>query len=342
MSPLRIVVTDTNLLPLRTEFEGALPAGSDVVWAAGQAPAALPDSLAGADVLVGPALTPAMAAAAPGLRLVQVAGAGTDKIDPSALAQLSQGPGPDVIVANTFNHERSIAEYVVWAALTLRRQFLAADAALREGTWRSPVYNDALPQLNTLQTASIGFVGFGHIGSAAWDLLRVFGAHGQAVTGSGNLDAQAHGLRWAGANDRLDDLLTESDVVVVSAPLNAATEGMIGAEQLAKLGSAGILINVARGPIVDEHAIFAALQDRTIAGAALDVWYTYPGSDGQSAPSAEPFGTLDNVLMTPHLSGITHQTFLGRTQDICANITALAQGTPLTNIVRIAAPNSEK
>ena len=88
----------------------------------------------------------------------------------------------------------------------------------------------------TLRDARVGFVGFGHIGQFAWELFRAFGSAGAAVTGSGRVDAAAHGLSWAGDIARLDDLMRESDVVVVSAPLTPATEGMIGAAQLRALG----------------------------------------------------------------------------------------------------------
>ncbi|MEV0290415.1 NAD(P)-dependent oxidoreductase [Kribbella sp. NPDC050820] len=156
---------------------------------------------------------------------------------------------------------------------------------------------------------------------------------GQAVTGSGRADAE--GLNWAGDTAQLPRLLDESDVLVVSAPLTDATHGLIGAAELKRLGRDGVLVNVARGPLVQEQALYDALRDRTIRGAALDVWYSYPGPDGVGKPADAPFGELDNVLLTPHVSGITRQTFLGRVQDIAANITALAAGNELRNVVRL-------
>ena len=121
------------------------------------------------------------------------------------------------------------------------------------------------------------------------------------MTGSGRVDAVAHELCWAGDVSRLQELLTESDVVVLSAPLTPATEAMIRAAQLRAIGPDGVLINVGRGPLVEERASFEALRDRVIRAAALDVWYRYPGPDGQTSPSKLPFGELTNVLMTPIL-----------------------------------------
>ena len=124
-----------------------------------------------------------------------------------------------------------------------------------------------------------------------------------------------------------------SDVVVVSAPLTERTTGMIGTEQLRALGPDGVLINVGRGPLVAERPLYEALSARTIAGAAIDVWYQYPDADGNVSPSELPFGKLPNILMTPHSSGVTENTFVGRVDDIAANIGRLSRGEPLQNVV---------
>ena len=127
--------------------------------------------------------------------------------------------------------------------------------------------------------------------------------------------------------------MAESDIVVVSAPLTERTRGMIGEAQLNALGPHGVLINVGRGPLVDEKALYTALSNREIAGAAIDVWYHHPAENGSGAPSELPFAGLDNVVMTPHTSGITRQTFLRRADDITANIARLQRGEQLANIV---------
>jgi phosphoglycerate dehydrogenase-like enzyme len=180
--------------------------------------------------------------------------------------------------------------------------------------------------------ARIGFVGFGHIGPCAWNLFRAFGCSGSAVTGSGRVADCA--LTWAGDTGQLDRLQAECDVAVVSVPLNEYTEGMIGAEQLRALGPDGVLINVGRGPLVQERALYDALSGGVIRAAAIDVWWRYPSGDGVSAPSDLPFAELPNVLMTPHSSGVTRDTFAGRIDDVVANIGRLQRGEPLQNVVR--------
>jgi phosphoglycerate dehydrogenase-like enzyme len=324
---VRIIVTDSNLLPHRMRFEEALPADAEVYWRADTEPRALLADLRQAEVYVGGRFTADMASVAEKLRLVHVVGAGTDRVEFEALSD-------DVLVANTFHHERSIAEYVLAAAIMLTRGFVAQDRALRDGVWATSVHHDAIPQPRTMRDTRVGFVGFGHIGQFAWALLHALGCAGAAVTGSGRVDAAAHGLTWAGDTTRLDALMSESDVVVVSAPLTPETEDLIGATALEALGPDGVLVNVGRGPVVEELALYEALRDRGIRAAAIDVWYRYPATRGEPAtPSELPFSRLPNVLMTPHASGVTADTFIGRCDDITANIGRLARGEPLRNVV---------
>ncbi|AQA01181.1 hydroxyacid dehydrogenase [Mycobacterium sp. MS1601] len=323
---MKILVADVNLVPHRQRFEAALPSSCEVVWRVGCGPAELADDLSDADVYVGGRFGAELAGIAEKIRLVHAAGAGTDKVDFAALA-------PGVLVANTFHHEASIAEYIVAAAVMLRRDFLTQDRALRDGRWATSVYDSGLPQLPTVGGARVGFVGFGHIGQRAWKLFQAFGSTGVAVTGSGRVDAGEFGLDWAADTSALDALMDDCDIVVVSAPLSDVTTGMIGAAQLRALGSRGVLINVGRGPLVVERDLYEALRDRVIAAAAIDVWYSYPGSDGVGAPSAFPFDALPNILMTPHSCGITSDTFEGRVDDIAANIVRLDRGEQLQNVV---------
>ncbi|MEV0704898.1 2-hydroxyacid dehydrogenase [Saccharopolyspora sp. NPDC050389] len=323
-----VVVTDPNLVPLRAELEAALPPGTEVRWLDDAAPDAVEAAVAEADVLVSQAVPPELARAAKRLRLVHAPGAGTERITVAGLP-------PGAQVANTFHHEDAIAEHVVAASILLRRGFLRQDSALRNGIWESATYDRQVPWPGALGGATIGFVGFGHIGATAWDRLRAFGARGIAVTRRGRVDPEA-GLAWAGIRDRLPELLAESDVVVVSIPLSEETTGLIGAAELAKAGPDAVLINVGRGPLVDEEALYEALRDGVLGAAAIDVWYQYPTAGKTAEPSRFPFHELENVLMTPHSSGIARQTYTRRVADIAANIRRLAAGEPVQNVVAVA------
>lgn len=323
---MRIVIADPNLMSQRTTFEAALPDGATASWHDSWNEHSVLTDLKGADVYVGPRFTEAMGAEAPNVRLVHVAGAGYDGIEAGALPA-------GAVCANTFHHESSIAEYIASVLVALRRNLIGQDAALRTGVWSSSVYSAEIRQPETLRGAVVTFLGFGHIGSAAWNLLQAFGAEGIAITRSGTVDPLANSLRWTGSTDRLAEALSESDILVISIPLTDETTGLVGAAQLDDLGPDGLLVNVARGPIVDETALYEALKDRRIAGAAIDTWYRYPGPDGRGEPSTMPFGRLDNIIMTPHSSGVTAETFRGRAREIAENITRLSKNEPLKNVV---------
>jgi phosphoglycerate dehydrogenase-like enzyme len=124
--------------------------------------------------------------------------------------------------------------------------------------------------------------------------------------------------------------------VLVAVPLVDETRGLIGERELELLGPDGYLLNVARGEVVDERALYEALRDRRIAGAAVDVWYRYPGSrDERTLPSELPFHELENVVMTPHVSGRSEGTRDGRVAFAVEQLVRLAEGRELENVVAV-------
>lgn len=276
------------------------------------------DVLSGAEVLVGGHLPAGLAAAAPRLRLVQTPGAGYEGID-------LDGLGPEVVIANTFHHGRSIAEYVVLVTLALHRQLCTLDRELRAGRWLSPRYVPDHPAPQTLRGKVAGVIGLGEIGSEVVRLLTAFDMHCVAIRSNPSRPAPPGvDLDWLGSVDDLPHLCAEADVVVVTVPHS---------EQFGVMKPDALLVNVARGPVVDEDALYTALAKRRIGGAALDVWWRYPDTTGQGKPSTAPFADLPNLLMTPHISGVTEETFRRRAADIAGNINHLTDGHPLHNTV---------
>jgi phosphoglycerate dehydrogenase-like enzyme len=283
------------------------------------------DRLPGTDVLVAARVTPDMAAAATKLRLLHVPGAGLDRIALDALP-------PAVTVCNTYHHGRSIAEHVVMVSLMLARRALLTDRMLRQGTWVSVAVDPDERMGATLAGRTVGVIGLGEIGQAVVRALTGLGMHARAVRRN---PVTPPGLAVEVADmDGLDDLLSTSDIVVLTVPLTDDTLGMIDTRRLALMRRDAVLVNVARGQLVDENALFDALSGGHIGGAALDVWWGHP-KDGPGAKGyTRPFELLDNVVLTPHNSGHTHETFTGRAAEIKANITRLRRGEPLTNVVR--------
>ncbi|MDR6504596.1 2-hydroxyacid dehydrogenase [Arthrobacter oryzae] len=325
LQSLKIVVTD----PIISRFEERLRAdGGAHQWdmAAARTPERRLDALAGADVVVCSSLGPAEARAAGRVRLVHVTGAGYDRISFPDLA-------PSAQVANTFHHARPIAEHVLMVMLMLSRNVAAADREVRRGKWRTIATDDDVPFHPVLADLTLGLVGLGSIGA---EVARVAGALGMTVRAvRRNPSAalpQGVNLDWVGGNHELHGLLATSDVVVVSVPLDSGTKGLIGAAELACMKPSALLINVARGPVVDQAALYAALTERRIAGAGLDVWWGSP-ADGVVPPAELPFASLQNTVLTPHHSGHARITFDRRAADIAANIGRLARGVELINLV---------
>jgi phosphoglycerate dehydrogenase-like enzyme len=283
----------------------------------------LAEALAEADAVVCNRLEASDTRGAASLRLVQATSAGADRIDRTALP-------PGCVLCNAYEHENAIAEWVMMAVLALTRHLLRYDRALRDKDW-----SRRLPLERELRGRTIGTLGFGHIGRRVVELARAFGMDAVAVTRAPTREREHEGgLRWLGPLDDLDRLFSEADVAVVSVPLAEETRDLVGARQLELLGPDGYLANIARGAVVQERPLYEALRDSHIAGAALDVWWSYPETRGaKAAPSAYPFHELDNVVMTPHVSGRAEGTRRGRTAFVVEQLVRLAEGRPLENVL---------
>ena len=292
---------------------------------AGDEDSILPE-LADADVLVAMAFTPAMAAAAPVLRLVQVPGAGLDRVAMTALR-------PTTALANAFGHGTAIAEFIMGSLLALTRSLPRLDAALRQGHWESQwaVGVPAPPLWPELAGQRLAILGYGHIGEALARRAIAFDMHVSALRQ--RAQPAPPGMAEMAGPERLDALLAEADIIAVTLPLNDRTRGLIDRARLARMRRGAILVNVGRAEIVDEAALFDALAARHLGGAVLDVWWRYPTAAGPSRPSDQPFHTLPNVLMTPHVSGWTQGMLDARAATIAENVGRLQRGEPPRHLV---------
>jgi len=283
-------------------------------------------SLHDVDVLVSLSFTPVMAAAARRLVLVQVPGAGLDRIDQSAMP-------PGCALANAYGHDNGIAEYVIGAMLAMTREFTRLDANLRRGEWTGVwIPGAASPPLTAeLAGKTLGILGYGQIGQRLARFARAFDMQVCAIRR--DVSRRDDNVDLLGGLDMLDELLRRSDYLAITISLNEATRGLIDARALSLMKPSAYLINVARGDIVDEAALYRALADRRIAGAAIDVWYRYPTDATPTLPASLPFHELPNVLMTPHVSGGTEGMFVERARVIAENIGRTARGLAPVNPV---------
>lgn len=257
------------------------------------------------------------------LRLLHAPAAGYDGI------RLDAVPA-GALVCNCFGHETAIAEYVMAALLARCVPLADADSKLRRGDW---AYQSGDPTRvhRELSEMTLGLCGFGHIGKAIAARARAFGmpivvANRSPVPTSPLFD-RAFALRdpafWSAA-----------DAIVVSVPLVEETRGLVGADALAAMRPDAIIINVGRGPVIDEAALYAALSERRIGGAVIDTWFRYPSAaEPHPLPATLPFHQLTNLVMTPHMSGWTMGTINRRRALIARNIQRLAAGEALENVI---------
>ena len=330
------VVISQPLPPVAVDdLRAHLGADFEVVEAGGRPREELLGALGPAGAMIGQTFTPEMGAVGPGLKLIQAQGAGTDGISREALP-------PGCYIANCYEHEISISEFILTCALALTRDLVLFDRNLRaRGDFTPSGFYGGIPRRD-LRGRVMGIVGYGRIGRETARLARAIGMRAMATKRTPDPEmARQDGLEWLGGADDLDYLLERADFVAVCAPLAPETQGLIGAAQFARMRPDAYLINVGRGPIVDEEALYTALRDRRIAGAAIDVWYDYP-PDGHGRPSRFPFEELDNVVMTPHVAGWTEDTVRRRVAVMADNIRRVAAGERPNNVVAVGATTSEQ
>lgn len=233
----------------------------------------------------------------------------------------------------------SISEYVLASLLSWNIQLPETDAAMRQCTWHKGENSCVYPPPHRVAKGlTIGIIGYGSIGVEVAARASAFGMRVIAVTYPVPSVTPAP-LAWIGGDDKLPELMSESDFVVAACPLNAATKGMINQAALARMKPSGVLINIARGAVVDEKALYEALSAKSIGGAILDVWWNdfgflMPGS--KAWPSQYNFSALANVRMTPHTSANTHEAHDEQIAQCAENLDALATGAMLHNVVRNA------
>ncbi|MDP9468610.1 MAG: phosphoglycerate dehydrogenase [Chloroflexota bacterium] len=227
-----------------------------------------------------------LAAAAPRLAVVGVASVGTDRIDIAAATRA----GVMVINAPTGN-TIAAAEHTMALMLALLRRIPSADASVRRGEWERAKYVGA-----ELRNRTLGIIGLGKIGKAVARRAAAFEmrvmAHDPIMTAE---QATEHSARLVG----LPELLNRADVITVHVPLTAQTRGIVGKAQIEAMKPGAVLLNVARGGLVDEAALAAALQSGHLAGAAIDVFSAEPMA------ADNPLRDAPNTILTPHLGAST-------------------------------------
>ncbi|CAM3460111.1 Glycerate dehydrogenase [Bordetella sputigena] len=258
-------------------------------------------------------------------RLFQVPGAGVEQVAVQALP-------PDSWVCNVHGHEVPIAEFAMHAMLEHALAPWRYPAVLDDAAWPRAYARRALH--GEVAGRTLAIVGYGHIGQEVARRAGAFGMKIIALTRGGRPRGDVPVDRHV-AIANLADVLPATDVLLLCCPLDDTTRGLIGRRELDMLPSDALLINVARAEVVDEQALYDALEQGRLGRAALDVWYRYPKTGETAiAPSRLPFHQLPNVRATPHISAMTPGLLERRYDFMAANIRRLQAGEPLENVVR--------
>jgi phosphoglycerate dehydrogenase-like enzyme len=262
---------------------------------------------------------------APRVRLVQSVATGVELIE---LAALPIG----VAVCNAFGHESAIAEYVVMVMLAWSHRLFEITGEFREhASWRTSWVRGGAPH-GEVRGCTLGIVGYGRVGREVARRAAPFGCRILAANRSPR--EPEPGVDHVLPIGDLDDMLPECDTLALCTALGPETMGLIDARRLSLMKPCAFLINISRGQVVDEEAIYLALRDRRIGGAALDVWWQYPNAEEpQRRGSRYPFHELPNIIATPHNSGWTSGMVERRWNEIAGNIGRFIRGEPLENIV---------
>lgn len=218
------------------------------------------------------------------LKVIGRAGVGLDNIDVEAAKKKS------IKVINTPRAtSRSVAELVIAMIFALSRDLVNATVSVKDGRWEKKRFEG-----KEVKGKTLGIIGLGGIGCDVAELAIGIGMNVIATRAHLEMGCQIEGVRLV----PLEDLLSGADIISINVPLNNVTRGMIGKREIDRMKSGAILINCARGGIVDEKALYEALKSGKLAGAGVDVYESEP-------PKNSPLLTLNNVVLTPHIGGQT-------------------------------------
>ena len=242
---------------------------------------------------------------------------------------------PQIAVHNLHHNAVAAAEMAITLLLAAAKRIVPADRALREHDWTARYEMNSIVLLEG-KTALI--LGQGAVGRRVTNLCRGLGMRAIGIRRHASQDGKVEVY----PPEALHDLLPRADALVICLPLTPETEGLIGKRELALLPSQAVLVNVGRGPIVKEEALYHALRDGNLYAAGLDVWYQYPeGEDDRSrtSPSALSFENLDNVVLSPHRAGAggTGEIESRRVSELAELLNAAARQGEIPNRVDLEA-----
>lgn len=249
--------------------------------------------------------------------MIQTLLAGVDAVPYDVL------PDSVMICANVGAWAEPMAEHIVGMMLALGKNFLKCHKKLTQGEFYRDIYN------TWFQGKTAGIIGFGGIGKSTARLMKAFGMKIMAINTSGTTDES---VDFIGTMGDLKKILSESDVVVVSVPLTGQTKGLIGKKELDEMKPDAILINPARGPIIDEKALYEHMVENPDFKVGIDAWWVEPHVHGEFKINY-PFFELENILGSPHNSNLVPEIYPIAVRRAAENVRRFLEGKKPKGIV---------
>ncbi len=291
-----------------------LPDGWEMSVAREPTPAAQAEAVSGADIalIMAAKMTPDLLAKAPRLRFIQKMGAGVDNID------LDTCRGAGITVARLgAGNAIQVAEHAAMMILAASRRLIALDGRVRGGHWDK---EPARGVIQHIHGKTVGIIGLGAIGKRLARILTGFEVHVlycDPIPAGPEIEAALNVRRVS-----FDELITNADIISLHLPLTPESRGMIGAAEIARMKQDVVLVNCARGGIVDEAAVAQALRDGKMLGAGMDVFTSEP-------PGSSPLFDIETAVLSPHCAGATLNNFAAIAARAMANAEAYLDGNSL-------------
>ena len=259
------------------------------------------------------------------LKLLHTPGAGTDGIN---FERLPSG----CKVCNVYEHETTIAEYCVANILNWEINLAEKSKRFKKLDWSDSLFSMGAPH-SELNGKKIGIIGYGRIGKETAKRLISFGTKIIGFTRIKKI--KDSNLTKSIAIKNLNKHIKDLDYIILSCPLTEATKNLINKDNLKLMKKTAVVINIARGDIVDEKDFYHALKNKVIGGGIIDTWYKYPTykTNKRFNPSSYEYHKLDNIVMTPHISAWSEGMIIRRSKIIGKNIENLYNNKKLINLV---------
>ncbi|MBT34680.1 MAG: hypothetical protein CMP15_00295 [Rickettsiales bacterium] len=262
---------------------------------------------------------------APKLKLIQIPAAGFDNIHFESVPKGCR-------VSNTFEHEVPIAEYCLLAMLEAEINLNKMSAQLKKGNWNG--YFSSSSFHGELFNKNLGILGYGHIGKEIAKRAKAFNMNISCVVRNIDKYKSNKYINFISIKN-IKKEINKFDYLIIACPLNNETKNLINFNLMKNMNKNSVIINIARGPIINEADLYKVLKNKIIRAAVIDVWYNYPKNNVTKKlyPSKYPLHKLDNITFSPHSSAWSSQLWERRFKFVCENLENLYNNKRIKNIV---------